>query len=72
MTAQGESAQKHEVVKAMLYLPLSVVDQLRALHFEEQRGQMKKRKMNDYYLEAVDLLFKDRGLKSIAELSGKE
>ena len=73
---EGEAAAtvpavKHEVVKLMLYLPLPVADQLRGLHFEEQRGQAKKRKMHDYCLEAIDLLFKSRGLKSIEELTGK-
>ena len=63
---------KPEIVKLMLYLPLPVADQLRGLHFEEQRGQAKKRKMHDYCLEAIDLLFSDRGLKSIGELMDKE
>lgn len=65
-------AVKHEIVKLMLYLPLPVADQLRGLHFEEQRGQAKKRKMHDYCLEALDLLFKNRGLKSIEELTAKK
>ena len=64
--------EKHEVVRHMLYLPLPVYDQLEELMFEEQRGQAKKRRMQEYLHEAVDLLFKDRGLKSIEKLIGKE
>ena len=71
-TAVTTPKVKHEVVKLMLYLPLPVADQLRGLHFEEQRGQAKKRKMHDYCLEALDLLFRNRGLKSIEELTGRE
>lgn len=63
---------KHEIVRHMLYLPLPVYDQLQGLIFEEQRGQAKRRKTHDYLLEAIDLLFKKKGLKSIAELTGKD
>lgn len=65
-------ASKDEVVRQTLYLPLPVADQLRDLFSEEQRGQVKRRRMHDYFLEGINLLFKDRGLKSIAELTGKE
>ena len=73
--AQREITQqdgKHETVRHMLYLPVPVFDQLQALMFEEQRGQSKRRRLQDYLHESVDLLFKDRGLKSIAELTGKK
>lgn len=63
---------KHQIIRHMHYLPLPVYDQLEELIFEEQRGQVKKRRMQDYLHEAIDLLFKDRGLKSIEELTGKE
>lgn len=63
---------KSEVVKSTIYLPLPVSDQLRDLLFEEQRGQVTRRRLHDYYLEGIDLLFKDRGLKSIKELTGKK
>lgn len=66
------SGEKGEIVRQTLYLPLPVFDQLRELFFEEQRGQVKRRRMHDYFLEGIDLLFKDRGLKSITELTGKE
>lgn len=63
---------KSEIVRQTLYLPLPVFDQLRDLFFEEQRGQVKRRRMHDYFLEGIDLLFKNRGLKSIEELTGKK
>lgn len=63
---------KHEVVRHMLYIPLPVYDQLQGLIFEEQRGQARRRKTHDYLLDAIDLLFKKKGLKSIAELVKKE
>jgi hypothetical protein len=66
------SGEKGEIVRQTLYLPLPVFDQLRELFFEEQRGQVKRRRMHDYFLEGIDLLFKDRGLKSIEELTGKK
>jgi hypothetical protein len=65
-------SSKGEIVRQTLYLPLPVFDQLRDLFFEEQRGQVKRRRMHDYFLEGIDLLFKNRGLKSIEELTGKK
>ena len=63
---------KHEIVRHMLYLPLPVYDQLQDLIFEEQRGQTRRRKTHDYLLDAIDLLFKEKGLKSVAELTAKK
>ena len=65
-------ADKHEIVRHMLYIPLPVYDQLQGLIFEEQRGQARRRKTHDYLLDAIDLLFKKKGLKSITELVKKE
>ncbi|MGA9996702.1 MAG: hypothetical protein WBP93_14890 [Pyrinomonadaceae bacterium] len=65
-------AAKGEIVRQTLYLPLPVFDQLRDLFFEEQRGQVKWRRMHDYFLEGIDLLFRDRGLKSVEELTGRK
>jgi hypothetical protein len=64
--------EKHDTVRHMLYLPLPVYDQLQSLMFEEQRGQVKRRRLQEYLHESIDLLFKVRGLKSIADLTGKE
>ena len=63
--------EKYEIVRHMLYLPVPVYDQLQGLIFEEQRGQSKRRKMHDYLLDAIDLLFKEKGIKSIGELTGE-
>lgn len=68
----GAAASKDEIVRQTLYLPLPVFDQLRDLFFEEQRGQVKRRRMHHYFLEGINLLFRDRGLKSIEELTGKK
>jgi hypothetical protein len=47
------------------YLPEPVYEQLRRLAFEERR------KMHDYIMEGLDRVFRDRGLASITELTGK-
>jgi len=65
-------SKKNEPIRHMLYLPVPVYDQLQSLVFEEQRGQTKRRKTHDYLLDAIDLLFKKKGLKSIKELTGKK
>ena len=67
-SAPVSKSKKSEVVRHMLYLPLPVYDQLQSLVFEEQRGQTKRRKTHNYLLDAIDLLFKKKGLKSIKEL----
>jgi hypothetical protein len=48
------------------YLPESVYEQLRALAFEERR------KMHDLLMEGLDLVFKQRGLRSIEDLTRKQ
>lgn len=63
--------KKPEIIRHMLYLSLPVYDQLQELIFEEQRGQAKRRKTHDYLLDAIDLLFRKKGLKSISELNKK-
>lgn len=70
-TADEDLAAKNQIIKATIYLPLAVYDQLRSLHFDEQRGRAKRIKMHDYFLESLDLLFKQRGLKPIADLVKK-
>lgn len=56
----------------MVYIAPEVDQQLRDMLHEDNRGARQRKKMNDYYLEALDLLFKLRGLKSIAELTKEE
>jgi hypothetical protein len=48
------------------YLPEPVYEQLRVLAFEERR------KMHDLLMEGLDLVFKQRGLRSIEDLTGKQ
>jgi hypothetical protein len=51
--------------KPSVYLTAPVYEQLRRLAFEE-RG-----KMHDYILEGLDLVFRQKGLPSIAELNAQ-
>lgn len=72
LSSSNEESQKEtkpakdEVAKTTVYAPRAVFDQWRELAFTERK------KMHDYLLEGLDLVFKDRGLKSITELTGKE
>ena len=50
------------VRKQTAYLKLPVYEQLRRLAFEERH------KMHDYLMEGLDLVFRARGLPSVAEL----
>jgi hypothetical protein len=56
-------SKRPTVKQQTVYLPLPVHEQLRHLAFEERA------KMHDYLMEGLDLVFKTRGLPSIAELS---
>lgn len=47
------------------YLPEPVYEQLRKLAFEERQ------RMHHYILEGLDRVFRDRGLASVEELTGK-
>lgn len=51
-----------EKQKTSLYLHPAVYEQLRTLAFEERHH------MNDYLIEGLSLVFKNRGLKSVEEL----
>lgn len=59
------SATKETTVQQTLYLPPAVHDQLRELGFAERV------KMHAIIMEGLDAVFRDRGLKSIADLTGK-
>ena len=62
-----ESDKKRPNVKQQTaYLPIDVYEQLRKLAFEERK------KMHDYLLEGLDLVFKDRGLLSIQDIRNKK
>jgi hypothetical protein len=47
-------------------LPEAVYQQLRKLAYEEEA------KMHDYLMHGLDLVFKEKGLKPIDELTGRE
>ncbi len=65
----GQSAQplgrRPNVKQQALYLKHPIHRQLRTLAFEEEK------KMHDLFLEAIDLLFADRGLPSCSELESE-
>lgn len=56
--------RRPDVKQQTVYLPIKVHEQLRRLAFDERA------KMHDYLLEGLDLVFRARGLRSIAELTG--
>lgn len=58
-----EIITENVIVKQTVYLPVQVHEQLRLLAFEERK------KMHDYLVEGLDRVFKNRGLKTFAELS---
>jgi len=62
---QGTARKRPAVRQQTVYLPVPVYEQLRRLAFEERA------KMHDFLLQGLDLVFKTKGLKSIAELKGK-
>lgn len=65
-TLQVEVPNKPTDIKRQtVYLPEAVYEQIRTLAFQERR------KMHDYLLEGLDLVFKSRGLKSLEELTKK-
>ena len=57
---------KLKTIQQTAYLPAPVHEQIRRLAFEERV------KMHDYIMEGLDLVFKKRGLPSIAELKSKK
>jgi hypothetical protein len=69
LTASSETTgktQRPRVKQQTAYLPLAVYRQLRELAFVEER------KMHDYLLQGLDMVFQQKGLKSISELTGKQ
>lgn len=58
-------ATKDATVQQTVYLPPTVHDQLRELAFSERV------KMHALIMEGLDAVFRARGMKSIADLTGK-
>jgi hypothetical protein len=69
--AAGEPVQptaarrRSDTIQQTVYLPPAVHDQLRELAFTERV------KMHALIMEGLDTVFRSRGLKSLADLSGK-
>ncbi len=67
--SEPEPPRRRERVKGTVahstYLPIPVHEQLRRLAFDERR------KMHDYLLDGLDLVFRQKGLPTIAELKGR-
>jgi len=59
------SATKEATVQQTVYLPPAVHEQLRELAFSERV------KMHALIMEGLDTVFRTRGLRSVAELTGK-
>lgn len=66
VASESVEGKRPHVKQQALYLRHNVYKQLRLLAFEEER------KMHDLCLEALDLLFANRGLPSIGELLADE
>ena len=60
------SATKDTTIQQTVYLPPPVHDQLRELAFSERV------KMHALIMEGLDAVFHARGMKSVAELTGKD
>lgn len=63
--ARRRSATKDATVQQTVYLPPTVHEQLRELAFSERV------KMHSLIMEGLDAVFRVRGMKSIAALTGK-
>jgi hypothetical protein len=64
--ANHEGRRRPGLKQQTAYLPEAVYEQLRALAFEERR------KMHDLLMEGLDMVFKQRGLRSIEDLTGRQ
>jgi hypothetical protein len=61
----NSSGRRPGLKQQTAYLPEPVYEQLRMLAFEERR------KMHDLLMEGLDMVFKQRGLRSIEDLTGR-
>jgi len=62
--SQG-SGRRPGIKQQTAYLPEAVYEQLRKLAFDERR------RIHSYVMEGLDRVFRDRGLPSVEELTGK-
>lgn len=61
-TTPKRTIKNKPIKQQTVYLPIPVYEQLRRLAFDERE------KMHTLIMEGLDRVFKDRGLRSIAEL----
>ena len=66
--APDEGKPMHKSV----YIPPMAIEQLDLLAMQERPAPGRKKKFNTLVLEGLDLLFRDRGLPSIAELTKRQ
>lgn len=66
-TVVEEPVQEKALPKT-IYLHPAVLEQIELLCLQERPTRGKRKKFNTLVLEAIDLLFKDRGLPSISEM----
>jgi hypothetical protein len=59
------SGRRPGIKQQTAYVPEPVYEQLRKLAFDERR------RIHSYIMEGLDRVFRDRGLPSVAELTGK-
>jgi hypothetical protein len=59
------SGRRPGIKQQTAYLPEAVYEQLRKLAFDERR------RIHSYIMEGLDRVFRDRGLPSVEELTGK-
>ena len=62
-------AEQSKPVHKSVYISPAILDQLDLLAIHERPAPGRKKKFNTLILEGLDLLLKDRGLPSIAELT---
>ena len=60
--APGRTINNKPIKQQTVYMPIPVYEQLRRLAFDERE------KMHTLIIEGLDRVFRDRGLRSIAEL----
>jgi hypothetical protein len=65
--AVSESPHEKAMPKT-IYLHPAVLEQIEILCLQERPKRGKRKKFNTLVLEALDLLFKDRGLPSMEEM----
>jgi hypothetical protein len=63
VTVHKSVSRRPGIKQQTVYLPEAVYEQLRKLAFDERR------RMHDYLMEGLDRVFKNRGLRSIKELT---